>query len=70
MMDRGGEWFDDGERAFWWKRCEVPACENFVCHRLSPVYCWPHAMSGGAPVTKRKRKARKPQRRRELTLAE
>jgi hypothetical protein len=59
MSDRGSvEYEDDDGNTFLWKRCEVPACENMICHRLSPVYCWPHAMSGGAPVAKRKDRLR------------
>lgn len=52
MADRGGEWTDvtddDGTiiHTFWWKRCEKSGCPNFICARLSPIYCYPHAGSG------------------------
>lgn len=52
MPDRGSEWvevIDDAGNtveAFDWKRCEVAGCPNFICARLSPVFCWPHSGSG------------------------
>lgn len=49
MADRGSFWCDDGKRRFLWKRCEVEGCEHGICVRLSPIYCWPHYMMGGAP---------------------
>ncbi len=52
MPDRGYQEFqnEDGS-TFQWKRCEVPGCPNMICRRLSAIWCWPHTMSGGAPVT-------------------
>ena len=51
-MDRGSELFEDEETGatFLWKRCEVPGCKHMVCVRMSDKWCWPHLMSGGAPV--------------------
>lgn len=46
MSDRGGEWFDDGERVFWWPRCHVSGCPNFICTHRSDRFCWPHSDSG------------------------
>lgn len=35
----GNEWL--------WAFCEVPNCQNHVCHKLSARFCWPHLMTGG-----------------------
>jgi hypothetical protein len=45
-MPRGGEWFECDGRAFWWDRCEIPDCPNFVCRGRSDRFCWPHSSSG------------------------
>ncbi len=39
----GNEWL--------WAYCEVAGCPNNVCVRMNDRFCWPHLMSGGAPVS-------------------
>lgn len=46
---KGSENFScEGEDDFEWARCHFGACQNFVCVRLSEIYCWVHA--DGAPT--------------------
>ena len=68
MADRGGEWFEYEGDTFWWRRCEVAHCENFICVGRSDKWCWPHLMSGGSQlVTKRKKKRKAPRERARTT---
>lgn len=56
MRYRGCELFEDNDgREFWWDRCFVEVCPNFVCEPLSTVFCWPHAMSGGSNLLKNRK---------------
>jgi hypothetical protein len=45
---RGGEWFEIEETGeeFWWPRCHIPGCVNFICLGKSTRFCWPHSGSG------------------------
>lgn len=48
-MARGGEWFstEDGE-TFWWPRCAVEGCPNFICFGHSDRHCYVHAANDPA----------------------
>jgi len=40
---RGAELCSDTDGNVWlWSLCHVPGCPNFVCHRKSDRFCWPH----------------------------
>lgn len=51
-MSQGGEWFEveleDGTflPPFWWPRCTIAGCPNFICRNESDRFCWPHMSSG------------------------
>lgn len=47
-MRRGEEEFecDDG-RTFWWARCEIDRCQNYVCRGMSKSLCYPHGIEFG-----------------------
>lgn len=51
MSDRGYQLCEYEGDAFTWKRCEVAACENLVCHGLSETFCFVHAP--GKPAVKK-----------------
>lgn len=40
---KGSETFScEGMEDWEWARCHWRSCENFVCRRLSDIYCWVH----------------------------
>jgi hypothetical protein len=57
-MSRGGEWFECDGRTWWWERCQIPGCPNFICVGKSDRFCWPHSGSGESLETMLKRHRR------------